>query len=253
MDDLQIKLERLLEELECYPSLGSATDADDDLTLQEGHPLCDIGRSVVRSIPDSKLDSKQTPNFPGTGGRIWYRLLRTSRTSRDVALLEQTTHELSIWIREHYRAVLESREVEAAFDTFLSHNSKDKSVVRELADALLQLGLRPWLDERELVPGRPWQDALEDVIQTTKSALVTYGPAGIGPWEEPEMRACLGEFVTRKLPVIPTLLPGAPQQPNLPLFLKAFTWVDLRDGLNDDGMSRLVWGITGRKPENRNR
>ncbi|NQU26210.1 MAG: toll/interleukin-1 receptor domain-containing protein, partial [Candidatus Nealsonbacteria bacterium] len=114
------------------------------------------------------------------------------------------------------------------FDTFLSHNSQDKPIVRQLADALVARGLRPWLDERELVPGRPWQEALEDIIQTTKTAVVMFGPAGLGPWEEPEMRACLSEFVKRKLPVIPVLLPGAPQHPDLPLFLKAFTWVDLR-------------------------
>ena len=134
------------------------------------------------------------------------------------------------------------------FDTFLSHNSKDKPIVRQLADALVARGLRPWLDERELVPGRPWQEALEEIIQTTKTAVVMFGPAGLGPWEEPEMRACLSEFVDRKLPVIPVLLPGAPKQPDLPLFLKAFTWVDLRGGLTDDGLDRLQWGITGQKP-----
>ena len=32
------------------------------------------------------------------------------------------------------------------------------------------------------------------------------------------------------------------------LFLKAFTWVDLRGGLTDDGLDRLQWGITGQKP-----
>ncbi|MDA1055310.1 MAG: toll/interleukin-1 receptor domain-containing protein [Planctomycetota bacterium] len=134
------------------------------------------------------------------------------------------------------------------FDAFLSHNSQDKPIVRQLADALVGRRLRPWLDERELVPGRPWQEALEEIIQTTKTAVVMFGPAGLGPWEEPEMRACLNEFVTRKLPVIPVLMPGAPKQPELPLFLKAFTWVDLRGGLSDDGLDRLVWGITGQKP-----
>jgi len=32
------------------------------------------------------------------------------------------------------------------------------------------------------------------------------------------------------------------------LFLKAFTWVDLRGGLTDEGLDRLVWGISGEKP-----
>lgn len=142
----------------------------------------------------------------------------------------------------------EADEKSTEFDTFLSHNSQDKPIIRQLADALVARGLRPWLDDRELVPGRPWQQALEEIIQTTKTAVVAFGPAGLGPWEEPEMRACLSEFVNRKLPVIPVLLPGAPQQPELPLFLKALAWVDLRGGLNDDGLDRLVWGITSQKP-----
>jgi hypothetical protein len=136
------------------------------------------------------------------------------------------------------------------FDVFLSHNTKDKPTVRELADALAVRGLEPWLDERELVPGRPWQEALEQIIQSTKTAAVLFGPSGLGPWEQPEMRACLGEFIDRNLPVIPVLLPGAPDKPQLPLFLRVFTWVDLRDGLTQDGIDRLVWGITGERPQN---
>ncbi len=138
------------------------------------------------------------------------------------------------------------------FDVFLSHNSKDKPTVRQLAQALQARGLKVWLDEEQLVPGRPWQEALEAVIQTICTAAVLVGKDGLGPWEIPEMRACLSEFVNRQLPVIPVLLPDAPVKPELPLFLRAFTWVDLRGGLTEDSLNRLQWGITGVKPgENR--
>lgn len=134
------------------------------------------------------------------------------------------------------------------FDVFLSHNSKDKPAVRELAETLRSRGLKVWLDEWDLIPGRPWQDALEEIIQTVRSAAVLVGKDGLGPWEIPEMRGCLSEFVNRKLPVIPVLLNGAPDRPALPLFLKQFTWVDLRAGLTEEGLDRLQWGITGKKP-----
>ena len=81
------------------------------------------------------------------------------------------------------------------FDVFLSHNSLDKPTVRQLAEALKDRGLAVWLDEWELIPGRPWQEALEEIIRTTKSAAVLVGKDGLGPWEEPETRACLNEFV----------------------------------------------------------
>ena len=135
-----------------------------------------------------------------------------------------------------------------SFDVFLSHNSRDKPAVRALAEALQDRGLKVWLDEWELVPGRPWQEALEEVIEITKASAVLVGKDGLGPWQDKEMRGCLSEFVDRNLPVIPVLLPGAPEKPVLPIFLKGFTWVDLRGGLTEEGLDRLQWGITGERP-----
>ncbi len=134
-------------------------------------------------------------------------------------------------------------------DVFLSHNSKNKPLVRELADALQARELAVWLDEWELVPGRSWQEELETAISTTRSAAVLVGAQGLGPWEIPEMRACISECVDRGMPVIPVLLPGASRAPDLPLFLRSFTWVDLRKGLSEKGLDRLQWGITGVKPK----
>lgn len=135
------------------------------------------------------------------------------------------------------------------FDVFLTHNSKDKPAVRKIAVALRERGLKVWLDEWELVPGRPWLEATEKAIESSRCAAVLVGRDGLGPWEAPEMRACLSEFISRGLPVIPVLLPGAPDTP-LPLFLRQFTWVDLRNGLSSsEGLDRLVWGITGRRPQ----
>ncbi len=135
------------------------------------------------------------------------------------------------------------------FDVFLSHNSKDKPTVILLAKRLEAAGVKVWLDAWELRPGHPWQDALEEIIASTRSAAVLVGQDGIGPWENREMRALLNQFVRRGLPVIPVLLPDCPQQPELPLLLQEFTWVDCRKGKEEEGFHRLVWGITGVKPE----
>ncbi len=111
--------------------------------------------------------------------------------------------------------------------------------------ALNKFGLRVWLDEEQLIPGRFWQDAMEAIIKTTRTAAVLVGQDGLGPWEKPEVRACLSQFVRRGLPVIPVLLPGASRKPDLPLFIEEFTWVDLRSGLTTEGLNKLKWGITG--------
>jgi hypothetical protein len=135
------------------------------------------------------------------------------------------------------------------FDVFISHNSRDNAAVRQLATLLKEKGIKVWLDEWEILPGRRWQEALEEAISSIPSAAVLVGREGLGPWEVPEMRALLQEFVARGLPVIPVLLPGAPSRVELPLFLRAFTWVDLRSGLSEQGVNTLVWGITGKRFE----
>jgi hypothetical protein len=141
------------------------------------------------------------------------------------------------------------------FDVFLSHNSKDKSVVRDLKERLrgyqspLGAPIKAWLDEDELQPGLPWQDLLERGIKNSSSAAVLIGNDGLGPWEDEEMRGALQLAVQDKRPVIPVLLPGAPSKPELPMFLRNRTWVDLRNGLTVEGLEKLVWGITGKKPQ----
>ena len=138
--------------------------------------------------------------------------------------------------------------VGSTFDVFLSHNSKDKAAVRELKQRLSHASLRVWLDEDELRPGIPWQELLEAGIRDSRSVAVLVGFDGLGPWEDEEMQAALRLAVKDKRPVIPLLLPGAPAQPELPLFLGNRTWVDLRSGYSAGALNNLIWGITGQKP-----
>jgi hypothetical protein len=130
-------------------------------------------------------------------------------------------------------------------DVFLSYNSRDKKTVRKIGNMLKKRGLKVWFDEWKLVPGRPWVEELEEAISRSRSAAVLVGKDGLGPWEMVEMRACLSEQVDRGLPVIPVLLPGAPSELELPMFLRQLTVVDLRGSLSKEGLDRLVWGIRG--------
>ena len=47
------------------------------------------------------------------------------------------------------------------YDVFLSHATPDKPVVEDLARILKRQGIEPWLDSWNLVPGEPWQEAIE--------------------------------------------------------------------------------------------
>ena len=143
-------------------------------------------------------------------------------------------------------SVIMGKKETTDFDVFLCHNGADKPAVRLIARHLRERGILPWLDEAELLPGRDWQEELERQISNIRTAAVFVGPSGIGPWQNRELRAFLNEFAERGCPVIPVLLPEA-AKPELPVFLRSMTWVDLQ-AQGDDGIERLIWGITGRKP-----
>ncbi|MCA8976069.1 MAG: toll/interleukin-1 receptor domain-containing protein [Planctomycetes bacterium] len=126
------------------------------------------------------------------------------------------------------------------FDLFLAHHSGDKPIVRQLAAALQQRGVRVWLDEEQLAGGSVWQQELDRILGEVRAAAILVGPQGLGPWEVPEMLVCIDEFVRRRMTVIPILLPGLAEPPELPRFLRQFTWVDLSAGLCDTALDRLA-------------
>jgi hypothetical protein len=135
--------------------------------------------------------------------------------------------------------------LEQAFDVFLCHNSGDKPAVRKVNLEMGRAGIRTWLDEEQLEPGLPWQVELERQIRNIKRAAVFVGESGVGPWQSIETRAFLDEFATRGCPVIPVLLPGAPAAPELPIFLRQLTWVDMRSD-QDRSLDRLIGAVKGR-------
>ena len=148
--------------------------------------------------------------------------------------------------QESARSILQGKIVTQDFDVFLCHHGQDKGIVKQIGEQLKHAGILPWLDEWELRPGLPWQQLLEQQIAHIKTVAVFVGKSGIGPWQHQELDAFLREFVQRGCPVIPVLLADVPQEPALPVFLRAMTWVDFRRQ-DPDPMQRLLWGITGKR------
>jgi len=138
------------------------------------------------------------------------------------------------------------------FDAFLSHCSDDKPAVESLARRLRDEGLNPWLDKWNLIPGEPWQPALEEGLRESSACVVFFGPSGVGPWHDVEMRAALSQSVSSRdsFRVIPVLLPDATEPTQeVPMFLQALTWIAFRGSLDDaEAFHRLLCGIRGVEP-----
>jgi hypothetical protein len=172
---------------------------------------------------------------------------KSNRSLRDG--LQAVLNDLSIASRSN-RDICEywsSTCTQGLFDVFLCHNNQDKESVRSMNVRLKAKNIRTWFDEEQLPPGRPWQRELEERIADVRTAVIFVGLSGVGPWQDMELQAFLSEFVRRRCPVIPVILPECATVPQLPIFLRQFTWVDFRK-TTPDPFKQLLWGITGRRP-----
>jgi hypothetical protein len=139
---------------------------------------------------------------------------------------------------------------ERNFDVFLAHSSVDKPLIRKLYGQLKARGLNPWLDEEEIPPGTSFQEELQRAIGQVKAAAICIGASSeLGRWQVMELRAFISQCVERNIPIIPVLLPEIETIPESLLFLQQFHAVSFQKNIGEElALSRLEWGITGRKP-----
>jgi energy-coupling factor transporter ATP-binding protein EcfA2 len=133
------------------------------------------------------------------------------------------------------------------FDVFLSYNSEDRIVVERIAKRLREQRLEPWWDRWALTPGNSWQEEIVEGLRASGACAVMVGPAGLGDWAREELAVAQDLAAKqRSFRIFMVLLPGAPDlsDPGL-AFLRTRTWVDLRNGVGQDGMQDLVSAITG--------
>jgi hypothetical protein len=134
------------------------------------------------------------------------------------------------------------------FDVFLAHNSQDKPQVRAIATKLKDRGLKYWIDEEQIPPGRWFQDVIQQAIPNVKSAAICIGTGGLGKWQAVELRSFISQCVNSDIPVIPVLLPGVKEIPEHLFFLKELNWVNFANGIEDiKALDNLEWGITGER------
>src|SRR4030095_9590955 len=67
--------------------------------------------------------------------------------------------------READQLTLKGKIATSDFDVFLCHHTVDKPIIKQIGEQLKERGILPWLDEWELRPGLPWQQALEQQIE----------------------------------------------------------------------------------------
>ncbi len=66
------------------------------------------------------------------------------------------------------------------YDVFLSHSSKDKPIVRAIAERLRSDGLRVWLDDWELRPGDHIPKKIEDGLEASRVLVLCMSANAFG-------------------------------------------------------------------------
>jgi TIR domain len=133
------------------------------------------------------------------------------------------------------------------FDVFLSHHSGDKAWVICLKAALMERGVKVWLDRDEIRPGDLFIDALQQGIERCHTvALIVSAESIRSSWVREEYHRALALAAgSDERRLIPCVLRDAA----LPGFLASRHWVDFRDPqLFELKVDELCWGITGQPP-----
>lgn len=110
---------------------------------------------------------------------------------------------------------------EFKFDVFLSHSSKDKAIVRVLAEWLQTDGLRVWLDEWEIRPGDNIPVKIEEGLEQSRVLILCMSSHAFGA-DWPQLEASTFRFrdpLNRKRRFIPLRLDETPIKGSLVQFL----------------------------------
>lgn len=130
-------------------------------------------------------------------------------------------------------------------DLFLIFDPASRRIADQIADALAVEGISCCL---EAGLGQLWLKSMEQNIRTARNAAILIGPEGLRYRQDIEWMAFVELSRDHEVPIIPIILPGSPSRPELPLVLRLFKDLDVRDrcdhkGLNKSALDELARAI----------
>jgi small GTP-binding protein len=133
------------------------------------------------------------------------------------------------------------------YDVFLSHSSKDKAIVRRLAERLKKDRLKVWFDEWEIRPGDSIPRKIDEGLEQSAKLLFFMSANSLGSdWASVESQTFrFTDPVNRELRFIPLRLDDTEARASL----RQFAYVDWRDGGNKNAYTRLVTACRRREDQ----
>ena len=124
---------------------------------------------------------------------------------------------------------------------FLSYTREDFDAVSALYDRLEVLGLHPWMDKRDLLPGQRWREAIVREVKQTDLVLICLSPQAVDKrgFFQREIRTALDAWQDKRQADI-YLIPVRLAACEVPEEVAEFNWVDLYE---EDGWKLLLRAI----------
>ncbi|MCZ8037564.1 MAG: SUMF1/EgtB/PvdO family nonheme iron enzyme [Microcystis sp. LE17-20A] len=133
---------------------------------------------------------------------------------------------------------------------FLAHASEDKPAVLALHERLKQAGYKPWLDEKDLIPGQIWRDEIPKAIKASQIflACLSAKSANKQGYIQRELRIAL-DTLGEMLPGTIFFIPMRLEECEIPDLRSAEVGLKLRDihrldYWEEDGFEQLERAIT---------
>ncbi len=113
---------------------------------------------------------------------------------------------------------------------FLCHASEDKPAVRDLYSRLRRDGIRPWLDEEELLPGQDWEPEIKKAVRSCRIVIVCLSNKSLTKegFVNKEIKTAL-DVAEEKPEGTIYIVPARLQNCEVPSRLRKWQWVDLFD------------------------
>ncbi|HUT35358.1 MAG TPA: SUMF1/EgtB/PvdO family nonheme iron enzyme [Planctomycetota bacterium] len=127
-----------------------------------------------------------------------------------------------------------------AHDVFISHSAKDKGVAGQLCAGLEARDIRCWIAPRDIVPGMPWGEALEDAIAASRVLLLVYSAHANA---SPQVLREVERAASQGIPILPLRIEDVLPCKSLRFFISSHHWMDALSGRVEGDLDRLADGI----------
>ncbi|MBL8296605.1 MAG: toll/interleukin-1 receptor domain-containing protein [Bryobacterales bacterium] len=122
--------------------------------------------------------------------------------------------------------------------TFFSYSRDDAEFVLRITKDLRAAGINVWLDQLDIVPGQPWDRAVEEALEGCQRLLVGLSRSSV---ESSNVMDEVSYALDEKKTVIPVIL----KECRIPFRLRRLQYVDFRAGY-EKGLTELA-GALGKK------